>query len=241
MIRFFVMVMLASACCAETLITRRAAVQIDASGNTIPPNSIATPQQIGALASTADEAYIASTGMAARASACADRVRTFSTNYIVTSTVYVQSIGGVPYDPGNQTIRIQSFTASESTIRIVGTVAQLPLVPPALDWRVAINAGSWSNVTASVSQIAVPQGVTNAAAAYEFQLARPASSSSFFRIVDNSSGASGSGLWWVVFGGISVDGHRGLTGAVTNSVGAVTNVCRFVGGILVDPEPLGGF
>ena len=92
--------------------------------------------------------------------------------------------------------------------------------------------GAWSNITATVAETDIPAGVTDAAKAYRFTLARPDGGSAFFRVVDNSSGASGSGLWWIVFGGISVDGQRGKSGMVGDH--------RFVGGILVEPEPLGG-
>ena len=68
---------------------------------------------------------------------CADAVTLYSTNYVVTSTVYVQSIGGVPYDPSNQTINVQSVSLTPTEVQIVATVRQTPLVPPALDWRAA--------------------------------------------------------------------------------------------------------
>ena len=63
-----------------------------------------------------------------------------------------------------------------------------------------------------------------------------AGTTSSTRAKSPSTGASGSGLWWVVFGGIAVDGQLGLSGIVTNG----TDELRFVGGILVEPKPLGG-
>lgn len=213
-------------------------VQINADGSqTIPPNTIATPAQVDALGTAAGVAYAAATNIEDRAAACVDKVRLYGSNYVVTSTVYVQSIGGVPYDPSNQTIRVHSLTADSESVTVLATVAQTPLVTPALDWRAALNAGSWSNATATVQEVEVPAGATNAVKAYEFTLDRPdTAGSAFFRVVDNSTGASGSGLWWVVFGGIAVDGQLGLTGIVTNGVDEL----RFVGGILVEPDPLGG-
>jgi len=216
----------------------RYVVQVNDAGETIPPNTIATPQQVASLAESAGEAYDSATNLEARAAACSDKITLYSTNYVVTSTVYVQSIGGVPYDPSNQTVIVRSVAVTETNVSVLATVAQLPLVPPALDWRVTLGSGSsWSNVSATVSSTDIPDGVTNAAAAYLFTLPRPAAASSFFRVVDNSTGASGSGLWWIVFGGIRVDGYDGWTGVVTN--GPAEH--RFVGGILVEPEPLGGF
>ena len=215
----------------------REVVQIADDGvTTVPANSIATPAQVTNATITAESAYNTATGLSSRAEICVEKLHAYGTNYVVTSTVYVQSIGGVPYDPSNQTIRVQSFAASSTNISIIATVKQTPLVPPALDWRVSLSGGAWSNITASVATTDIPDGVTNAAAAYLITLPRPGTSSSFFRVVDNSTGASGSGLWWVVFGGITVDGHLGMTGPVTNG----EDVLNFVGGILVEPEPLGG-
>lgn len=229
-------------CLALAARADRYVVQVNDAGETIPPNTIATPAQVATLTESAGATYDAATNLETRAAACAGKVALYSTNYIVTSTVYVQSIGGVPYDPSNQTIRVHSVSVTDTNVSMVATVAQLPLVPPALDWRVTLGAGgSWSNISATVSTTGIPDGVTNAAAAYLFSLPRPAAASSYFRVVDNSTGASGSGLWWLVFGGITVDGHHGYSGSVTNAVGPATNVCRFVGGILVEPEPLGGF
>jgi len=213
-------------------------VQINEAGTqTIPPNTIATPAQVDAVGERAEAVYAAATNALETAQSCADAVTLYSTNYVVTSTVYVQSIGGVPYDPSNQTINVQSVSLTPTEVRIVATVRRTPLVPPALDWRAALGAGVWSNITASVQETDIPSGVTNAVKAYEFTLDRPDSGSAFFRVVDNSSGASGSGLWWVVFGGITVDGKTGYSGTVTNG----TDELLFKGGILVEPEPLGGF
>lgn len=213
------------------------AVLIAQDGTTIPSNTVATPAQVAALSNETETVHAAATNIETRAAECVDKVRLYGSNYVVTSTVYVQSIGGVPYDPSNQTIRVHSLTADAESVTILATVAQAPLVTPALDWRAALNAGAWSNATATVQEVAIPAGVTNAVKAYTFTLDRPdTAGSAFFRVVDNSSGASGSGLWWVVFGGIAVDGQLGLSGIVTNG----TDELRFVGGILVEPEPLGG-
>jgi len=215
----------------------REVVQIADDGvTTIPPNSIATPGQVSNVTVTAEDAYNTATNFSSRAEACVEKLRAYSTNSIVTSTVYVQSIGGVPYDPSNQTITVHNFLAGDTEVSIVATVKQTPLVPPVLDWRVVLSGGAWSNIAATVQTTDIPDGVTNAAAAYLIILPRPDAGSSFFRVVDNSTGASGSGLWWVVFGGIAVDGKMGANCIVTNG----TDELRFVGGILVEPEPLGG-
>ena len=221
----------------------RYVVQINGDGTqTVPPNSIATPAQISSAAAESQNTYNAAANAATAAAENAARIALYSTNYVVTSTVYVQSIGGVPYDPSNQTVRVYSLQLTPTEVIIVGTVRQLPLVTPSLDWRAALGTeNAWESISATVQSVSVPAGVTNAVAAYEFTLPRPgAGTSAYFRIVDNSSGASGSGLWWVVFGGIYVDGKKGYTGDITVTVNGQQFTLPYHGGILTEPEPIGG-
>lgn len=243
MIRLIVLLLCAFSLHAETVAARRVAVQIDAAGNTIPPNSIATPAQVSGIEDRASAARSVAEQAQETAAECAAKIALYSTNYVVTSTVYVQSVGAVAYDPSNQTIRVQSFSVTATNVQLLATVKQLPLVAPSLDWRVTLGSSgaSWSNVAASAVSADIPAGATDAAAAYLFTVPRPSGGSAFFRVVDNSTGASGSGLYWVVFGGIYVDGHKGATQSLTNIVGAVTNIYRTVGGVVVEPDPMGGF
>jgi hypothetical protein len=220
-------------------------VLVNDAGATRPANSIATPAQVSsatdaATAAAAQAASLQATASAAQATATAAYGRTalYSTNYVVTSTVYVQSIGGVPYDPSNQTINVYSVAIESTNVIIKATVKQTPLVSPVLDWRQSLNGGAWSNRTATVAEISIPPAITNAAKAYQFTLPKPTNTSAFFRVVDNSTGASGSGLYWLVFGGITVDGKAGITGTITNTVGSVTNLYSIRGGIVVNPSPL---
>jgi hypothetical protein len=220
-------------------------VLINDAGDTRPAQSIATPGQVGTATAAAEATRAAAEAVeapavsaSATAQAAFDRTYMYSTNYVVTSTVYVQSIGGVPYDSSNQTIRVYSFNIVSTNVVIVGTVKQVPLIAPVLDWRQSINGGAWSNIAATVTQVDLPAGVTNAVRAYQFTLPKPSNTSAFFRIVDNSTGANGSGLYWLVFGGITVDGHSGMTGAITNTFNSVTNIFQIRGGIVVNPTPL---
>jgi hypothetical protein len=220
-------------------------VQINDAGETRPAQSIATPGQVSAATSTAEATLTeaqalqaAATNAQTTANTALTRTSLYSTNYVVTSTVYVQSIGGVPYDASNQTIRIHSVALVSTNVVVVGTVKQVPLVNPILDWRQSLDGGAWSNITAAVEQVDIPAGVTNAVRAYQFTLPRPHNTQAFFRVVDNSTGASGSGLYWLVFGGITVDGRAGNTCTITNIVGSVTNLYPVVGGIVVRPTPL---
>ena len=220
-------------------------VLINAEGDTRPAQSIATPGQVSTATDAAEATLTEAQALQATATSAQTmatlalgRTALYSTNYVVSSTVYVQSIGGVPYDASNQTIRIHSVNIVFANVVIIGTVKQVPLIAPVLDWRQSINGGMWSNITASVSEVSLPEGVTNAVRAYSFSLPKPSETSAFFRIVDNSTGASGSGLYWLVFGGITVDGQRGMTGAITNVVGGVTNRYLIRGGIVVNPTPL---
>lgn len=236
-------VIIAALLSAGKALAVREIVQINADGTqTVPPNSIATPAQVSSAETEADAVRQSAESAAAAAAGNVARVRLYSTNYVVTSTVFVQSIGGTPYDPSNQTVRVYRLSVNPTTIEIIGTVKQLPLVPPALDWRSTLNVTSaWDKASATVESVAVPAGVTNAVAAYKFTLPRPgAGTTAFFRIVDNSTGASGSGLWWVVFGGIFVDGKKGYTGDITVTVAGQSVLLPYHGGILTEPEPLGG-
>jgi len=222
---------------SDVLATTNYVVQVSQDGTqTIPANTLATPTQVTNATVAAASAGATAQALWQRSTLLAERMQAYATNAVVTSTVYVQSIGGVPYDPSNQTITVRSLSIVNGTnVAIVATVRQAPLVTPKLDWRYALNSGAWSNVAATVSEVAIPNGVTNAAKAYQFVLPKPGSGKqAFFRVEDNSSGASGSGLWWVVFGGIRVDGRNGWTGAITNGAA----VYPFKGGALVEPVPL---
>jgi hypothetical protein len=228
-------------CCA--LARTNIVVQISEDGaQTIPPNAVATPAQVLSVEAAAVAAQTVADTALQRAGDCEEKVGLFSSNYVVTSTVYVQSVGAIMYDPSNQTVKVHSFTVSDTNVVILGTFAQEPLLVPVIDWRQTLGSGgAWSNIEAvSVAQTSIPEGVTNAASAYLFTLPRPEGGSAVFRIVDNSTGASGSGLYWVVFGAIVVDGHKGASCVITNAVGETTNLYRVVGGIIVEPEPLGG-
>lgn len=219
----------------------REVVQISDDGTeTIPAQSIATPAQIADISDTATEAKSVGELALERAEECAEKVALYSTNYLVTSTVYVRSIGAVPYDPSNQTINVSSFFVGDDTIEIIGTVRQIPIVMPSLDWRQTLgDSGAWSNISATVTETALPTNAVDAIKAYKFVLPKPGGGSALFRIVDNSSGASGSGLYWVVFGCITVDGHKGATLTITNVVDGATNTYQAVGGIITGPDPIG--
>jgi len=217
-------------------------VLINDAGQTRPAQSIATPQQVNlaidqATATLSDSQVLQAiaSNAQARAQAAYNRTSLYSTNFTVTSTVYVQSIGGVPYDASNQTIRCHSVQIVSTNVEIIASVKQIPLVTPVLDWRQKLNMGAWTNITATVVETSIPAGVTDAARAYKFTLPKPSNTSAFFRVIDNSTGASGSGLYWLVFGGIYVDGRAGMTGSITNNVGAVYSIR---GGIVVNPTPL---
>lgn len=243
--KFLAILILPFALMAATTNEVGKAVLINDAGDTRPAQSIATPGQVttatDAAAATLAEAQalqVTSTNALAIAQGALARTALYSSNYVVTSTVYVQSIGGVPYDPSNQTIRVYSVSIVSTNVIIVGTLAQDPLIDPVLDWRQSLNGGAWSNIAATVTEVAVPEGVTNAVTAYQFVLPKPADTQAFFRVVDNSTGASGSGLYWLVFGGITVDGQRGMYGAITNTFNSVTNTYQIRGGIVVNPVPL---
>lgn len=100
------------------------AVLIDDAGNTRPQNSISTPAQVQAIEQTATNAAAVVGSFQSSVDALASKVELYSTNYVVTSTVYVQSVGAVAYDPSNQTVNVHSFTVSDTNITIVATLFQ---------------------------------------------------------------------------------------------------------------------
>jgi len=245
MIKFLAIILLPFALIAATTNELGKVVLVNDAGDTRPAQSIATPGQVSTATSTAEATrteaqalYAAATNAQAAANAALARTAQYSTNYVVTSTVYVQSIGGVPYDASNQTVRIYSVAIMDTNVVIIATVRQVPLVNLVLDWRQSVDGSAWSNRFAAVAQVALPAGVTNAVRAYSFTLPKPSGVQAFFRIVDNSTGASGSGLYWLVFGGITVDGHAGANCTITNVVVGATNYFNVVGGIVVNPSPL---
>ena len=209
-------------------------VQIDDAGNTRPPNSVATPQQVQTLAQDAAVARVTAATALTVATRTAESIAKYSTNYVVSSTVYVRSIGAIPYDSSNQHIVITSIDVDNTPVlpkypngilRIVGVLKQTPLQDPKLDWRISLTDGNFATITSDVAATALPAG--HEGKAYLFTLSKPTTSSAFFRVVDNSTGASGSGNYWLVFNGICVNGQMGLTTEVEGHT--------FVGGVLVEP------
>ena len=223
-------VFLASACAiarAENFV-----VQIDGDGNTLPPNSVATPAQVETLAGNAAVARTTAATALQIAEETKARVVKYSTNYVVTSTVFVRSVGAVAYDDSNQHIVIASIAADKANnlIRVVGVLRQAPITDPKLDWRISLTDGEWGTITSDVMQTAMPAGFTGERA-YLFTLPMPHGAHSFFRVVDNSTGVSGSGNYWLVYNGIYVDGKPGMTATVEG--------LTFRGGVLVEPVDLG--
>ena len=237
--RIALAILLAATCLAET----RYVVQINEDGTeTIPPKSIATPHQVQQAEGRATSILEAATNLQSRVSALEEQCARLGTNLVVTSTCYIKSIGGVAYNPDLQHIRIISLELIEDNLEIVGIVTQVPLAPPVLDWRAKLDkSDDWTNVAATVDEIAMPGGLPEPPKdmawrkAYRFRLPRPDMSSAFFRVIDNSSGASGSGLYWVVFGAIVVEGRVGRTAIVYDDH---NTKMTFRGGVLVEDDPL---
>ena len=237
--RVFAVIMLAATCLADT----RYVVQISEDGTeTIPPKSIATPHQVQQAEGRAASSLQVAANLESRVTALEEQCARLGTNLIVTSTCYVKSIGGVAYNPDLQFIRVVDLKVDGNDLEIIGIVTQIPLTPPALDWRVKLDKDdTWSNISATVDEVTMPANLPDPPKdmtwrkAYRFRLPRPDGNSSFFRIVDNSSGASGSGLYWVVFGAIVVDGKVGKTVVLYDDN---NTKMTFQGGVLVGDEPL---
>lgn len=232
-------------------------VMINDAGETRPAQSIATPGQVQAVSDAALTAYDVSVNaqeiaVAAKAIADACRAKTvlYGSNYMWSSRAYCEGVGAVNFDPSNQVMQITWFTVGETNIIVRGVALQSPLVgAPVLDFRATMGtSGVWTNLaTYSVTEIAVPAAYSGYAKAYEYNIAKPAGTSIFVRMRDSSSGMSGSGWVWLVYGDIIVnkDGkyYRGKTGLESNiwtaaSI-AYTNVIRWVSGLNCNFEPLG--
>lgn len=224
-------------------------------GATYPSNSVATPQQIasisesaGEVASSATNIQSATSSLLSTAQNLSARMSLYSTNYVVKSVCWVEGVGSVNFDASNQILRITGFTTTATSLVVYAVAKLTPLGNsiPALEWRSVLgSSGSWSNLnTYSSSEIEKPAGYESFAKAYRYELVKPAGSSAFFRLVDNSTGISGSGWYWLVYGDIIVnqDGlyYRGRSTVTTNIVANVTNIVRLVSGLDVELEPLGG-
>lgn len=232
-------------------------VLINDAGETRPAQSIATPEQVQAVEGAALTAYDVATNAqaiaeSAKASADACRAKTvlYGSNYMWSSRAYCEGVGAVNFDPSNQVMKVYWFTVGATNMIIRGLALKSPLVgAPVLDFRATMGtSGVWTNLaTYSVTEITVPSAYSEYAKAYEYNIAKPAGTSIFVRMRDSSTGMSGSGWVWLVYGDIIVnqDGkyYRGKTGLETNiwTVASITytNVIRWASGLNCDLEPLG--
>lgn len=240
--RYAIAIALIATLCHTQTVTNYVLQVNDDGSQTIPPNTIATPKQIEDIGERASSVAMQTTLLLQLATSCDERINAFGTNYIVTSTCYVRSVGGISYNPDLQAIRLTDITKVGDNLEIVGLVCQIPLTPPVLDWRTQLNGGEWETASSTVIETDLPATLPPAPGdlswvrAYKFTVPIPQDAqAAFFRAVDNSSGASGSGLYWVVFGGIAIDGHLGATADITDND---NRTLKFRGGVLVEDEPL---
>ncbi len=232
-------IMLAATCLADT----RYVVQISEDGTeTIPPRSIATPHQVQQAEGRAASSLQVATDLESRVNTLEEQCARLGTNLVVTSTCYVKSIGGVAYNPDLQFIRVVDFKVDGDDLEIIGVVTQNPLTPPTLDWRIKLSKDDlWGNIVATVDEVALPANLPDPPKdmtwrrAYRFRLPKPDGNSAFFRVIDNSSGASGSGLYWVIFSGVVVDGRVGVTTVLYDDFGRKITIR---GGIHTKEDPL---
>jgi hypothetical protein len=231
-------------------------VLINDAGETRPAQSIATPGQVSALEVSALSAYDVATNAQAIAEAarlqsetCRATVQLYSTNYMWQSRAYCEGVGAINFDPSNQVMYVYYFWVGETNILMRGVAAQAPLSGhPILIFRATMGtSGTWTNLTTySSTQITVPEAYTNYARAYEYNISKPAGTELFVRMRDSSSGASGSGWAWLVYGDIYVNVggvyYKGKTGLETNvwtQAGITyTNTTRWASGINVGINPL---
>lgn len=246
-------------CLASTTNDLGAIVQVAPDGSTIPPNTMATPQQVDTLQASANDAYTLAADVAWSAAACRaetdavkQRTQLYGSNYLINAVVFCEGVGGTSFDSSNQTMRIYylSMTDAPGYIHIKGGVKITPLgnVIPRAEYRATLDTSdAWTNLAYTASEIAVPTAyAAEFSNAYEYYIESPlnAGDTGFVRMVDSSSGMSGSGWYFVVYGDmyVAIAGkyYKGRTCVETNVVDNVTNVVRYASGINVEVEPLGG-
>lgn len=231
-------------------------VLINDAGETRPAQSIATPGQVSALESSAITAYDIATNAFEISSAaktqsetCRDTVKLYSTNYMWQSRAYCEGVGASNFDPSNQVMKVYWFFVGDTNILMRGVATQAPLAGnPILDFRATMGtSGVWTNLTTySSAEITVPAAYTNYSKAYEYNISKPDGTALFVRMRDSSSGASGSGWAWLVYGDIfvNVEGvyYKGKSGLETNvwtQAGVTyTNITRWASGVNVGLNPL---
>jgi hypothetical protein len=209
-----------------------------------PSNSIATPSALQLIRSELTpldtEAAIAFTNGAAafdQASAAYDSIRFIDASNIVESTAYITSVGAQSSAGTNQVIKIYSMTAQGSPVtnlHLIATFDKLQTVSPAVDWRASLTSSGGSADWAVITNVTCswPTTITGTGAdtpfVYSFDVPAPSPTTAMFRILSMDDGGSGTGLYFLIYNFVSVNGRVGWTGTIEDNDGTTIDI---VGGI----------
>lgn len=213
-----------------------------------PSNSIATPSdlqlirnELTPLALQAAQALQTSTGAYSIAASAYNSIKFIGTSNIVTSTAYITSIGAQASAGTSQVIRVHSMQIQGSpvtNIHLVATFDKLQTISPTVDWRSTLSAGGSSTDWAIVTGVTCswPSIVSAPGAdtpfAYSFDVPAPSPTTAMFRILSLDDGGGGSGLFFLFYNRLDVDGRTGWTGTIVDNHG---HSIEIKGGIAANP------
>lgn len=213
-----------------------------------PSNSIATPtdlqlirNELTPLTTEAAQAFNASVLAHDIATAAYDSIRFIGSSNIVTSTAYITSIGSQASAGTNQVIRTHSMRLDGSpvtNIHLVATFDKMQTISPAIDWRSSLSADGSSTPWAVITNATCSWPVTVSAPGvdtpfvYAFDIPAPGSRTAMFRILSLDDGGGGSGLFFLFYNRLDVNGRTGWTGTITDNHGTVIEI---QGGIAATP------
>ncbi|MDD2241145.1 MAG: hypothetical protein PHI93_10900 [Kiritimatiellae bacterium] len=213
-----------------------------------PSNSIALPshlqqlqQQLTPLYSQAVNAWQQSGAALDIAQQAYDSIRFIDASNIVSSTAYITSIGSQQSAGTNQLIKIYSMRLDGdpiTNIHLIATFDKLQTVSPAVDWRSSLTANGSSTGWAAITNVTCswPTTVSLPGAdtpfIYSFDVPAPSPAKAMFRILSMDDGGGGTGLYFLFYNFISVNGRVGWTGTLVDNNGTQIEI---KGGIAAEP------
>jgi len=205
-----------------------------------PSNSIATPSalqlitnELTPLVAQASLAWTTSSAAHALAAEAYDSIRFINADNIVESTAYITSIGSQSSAGTNQLIKVYSMRLDGSpvtNIHLVATFDKFQSISPAVDWRSSLTAdgGStdWTVITNVVcswpTTVSAPGALTPFI--YSFDVPAPSGTTAMFRILSMDDGGGGTGLYFLFYNFISVNGRIGWTGTLVDNNGTEVHI-----------------
>lgn len=213
-----------------------------------PSNSIALPsdlqllrQELAPLHTEASTAWQTAGSALDLSQQAYDSIRFIDASNIVSSTAYVTSVGAQASAGTNQVIRILSMQVQGSpvtNIHLVATFDKLQTVSPKVDWRSSLTSAGGSSDWAVITNITCSWPTTVSAPGattpfvYSFDVPAPSPSTAMFRVLSMDDGGGGTGLYFLIYNFVSVNGRVGWTGTIEDNNGTVIDI---KGGIAAAP------